>query len=103
MEQAGIEVLGALPRREDLKFPERHLGLIQAIEHPDLNKAIDEYAGFITQNVNLERIVELAQTKNFDNSSSFIFTTPPGQHIALAHDKAFSFTYPHLILSLIHI
>ena len=97
MEQAGIEVLGALPRREDLKFPERHLGLIQAIEHPDLNKAIDEYACFITQNVNLDRIVELAQTKNFDNSSSFIFTTPPGQHIALAHDKAFSFTYPHLV------
>ena len=30
-ERAGIRVLGALPRRGDLKLPERHLGLIQAI------------------------------------------------------------------------
>ncbi|MGY9046275.1 MAG: cobyrinate a,c-diamide synthase, partial [Rhodobacterales bacterium] len=34
MEQAGLTVLGALPRRGDLTLPERHLGLIQAVEHP---------------------------------------------------------------------
>ena len=39
MEQAGITVLGALPRRGDLTLPERHLGLVQAVEHPDLDRA----------------------------------------------------------------
>lgn len=37
---AGIAVLGALPRRADLTLPERHLGLVQAMEHPDLDKAV---------------------------------------------------------------
>ena len=33
MEAHGIKVLGSLPRRGDLALPERHLGLIQAVEH----------------------------------------------------------------------
>ena len=37
MEAAGIKILGALPRRGDLVLPERHLGLVQAAEHPDLD------------------------------------------------------------------
>ena len=41
-EKAGLKVLGALPRRGDLVLPERHLGLIQAVEHPNLEKAISD-------------------------------------------------------------
>ncbi len=40
MDHAGVKVLGVLPRRGDLALPERHLGLIQAVEHPDLQAAI---------------------------------------------------------------
>ncbi|ASM73588.1 hydrogenobyrinate a,c-diamide synthase [Pseudosulfitobacter pseudonitzschiae] len=36
MEKAGLTVFGALPRQGDLTLPERHLGLVQAAEHPDL-------------------------------------------------------------------
>ena len=97
MKKAGIEVLGSLPHKSGLALPARHLGLIQAVEHPELNKTISDYASFIAQNVNLNRIVELAQTKAFANTPSASSVPPPGQHIALARDEAFSFTYPHLL------
>lgn len=97
MEQAGIEVLGVLPRRGDLALPERHLGLIQAVEHPDLNKAIGDYASFIAENVDINRIIELGKAKTISNPLSGASAPPPGQHIALARDEAFSFTYPHLL------
>lgn len=97
MEQAGIEVLGVLPRRGDLALPERHLGLIQAVEHPDLNKAIGDYASFIAENVDINQIIELGEAKTISNPLSGASAPPPGQHIALARDEAFSFTYPHLL------
>ena len=97
MEEAGIEVLGVLPRRRDLALPERHLGLIQAVEHPDLDAAIADYAHFLAENVDLDRLMALAQQVECEKQSSFPLPSPPGQRIALARDEAFSFTYPHLL------
>ena len=95
MEQAGIKVLGMLPRRGDLALPERHLGLIQAIEHPDLEQAISNYAGFLGEHVDLEAIRAVAQGRNAPKVGRLV--RPPAQRIALARDAAFSFTYPHLL------
>ena len=97
MEKAGIEVLGVLPRRRDLMLPERHLGLIQAVEHPDLDKAIADYAAFLSENVDLDRLQELARSADIQAQPTLDLPPPPGQHIALARDEAFSFTYPHLL------
>lgn len=95
MEQAGIKVLGMLPRRGDLALPERHLGLIQAIEHPDLEQAISNYASFLSEHVDLEAIRAVAQGTNPPKVGRLV--SPPAQRIALARDAAFSFTYPHLL------
>ncbi|MEP1353671.1 MAG: cobyrinate a,c-diamide synthase [Tateyamaria sp.] len=95
MEQAGITVLGSLPRRGDLKLPERHLGLIQAVEHPDLEAAIAGYAEFLRENVDLEAI--RAAAKAGQAAPVHPLPLPPAQRIALARDAAFSFTYPHLL------
>lgn len=95
MEQAGIKVLGVLPRRGDLALPERHLGLIQAIEHPDLEQAISNYASFLSEHVDLEAIRAVAQGTNPPKVGRLV--RPPAQRIALARDAAFSFTYPHLL------
>jgi cobyrinic acid a,c-diamide synthase len=46
LEAVGIPVLGVLPRRTDLTLPERHLGLVQAAEHADLDRMLDDYADF---------------------------------------------------------
>ncbi|WP_170472965.1 cobyrinate a,c-diamide synthase [Ruegeria arenilitoris] len=96
MERAGMPVLGVLPRRGDLTLPERHLGLIQAIEHPDLEKAIVGYAAFLREHVDLEAIKRAASSGPYRQTSSAL-PRPPAQRIALAQDAAFSFAYPHLV------
>ncbi|MEP3640114.1 MAG: cobyrinate a,c-diamide synthase [Paracoccaceae bacterium] len=96
MDQAGIKVLGSLPRRGDLTLPERHLGLIQAVEHPDLEAAISGYATFLRDNVDLEAIRSAALGQSIPDTSGAL-PQPPAQRIALARDAAFSFTYPHIL------
>lgn len=95
MERAGVKVLGSLPRRGDLTLPERHLGLIQAVEHPDLEAAIAGYADFLREHVDLEAIKAAALGAAAPAASPL--PAPPAQRIALARDAAFSFTYPHLL------
>ena len=95
MDKAGIAVLGVLPRRGDLALPERHLGLIQAIEHPDLEQAISNYAEFLRSHVDIEAIKNAA--KGARPIVQGALAPPPAQRIALARDAAFSFTYPHLL------
>ncbi|MFN4058856.1 MAG: cobyrinate a,c-diamide synthase [Roseinatronobacter sp.] len=95
MEAAGLTVLGALPRRGDLALPERHLGLVQAVEHPDLDAAIAAYAAFLRAHVDLGAIKSAARAAHSPRPGSL--PKPPAQRIALAQDAAFSFTYPHLL------
>jgi cobyrinic acid a,c-diamide synthase len=95
MERAGATVLGALPRRGDLTLPERHLGLIQAVEHPDLEAAIAGYATFLREHVDLPAIRAAAASRPWPAAGAL--PRPPAQRIALARDAAFSFTYPHIL------
>ncbi|PJE27831.1 hydrogenobyrinic acid a,c-diamide synthase (glutamine-hydrolysing) /cobyrinate a,c-diamide synthase [Pseudooceanicola antarcticus] len=95
MERAGLPVLGCLPRRGDLTLPERHLGLIQAVEHPDLEAAIAGYAAFLREHVDLDAIRAAAAGHALPEARAL--PKPPAQRIALAQDAAFSFTYPHLL------
>lgn len=96
MDRTGLPVLGVLPRRGDLTLPERHLGLIQAVEHPDLENAIAGYAAFLREHVDLDAI-RAAASSGPGAPSWPALPQPPAQRIALAQDAAFSFTYPHLL------
>lgn len=95
LDGAGIPVFGALPRRGDLTLPERHLGLVQAVEHPDLDAAIAAYAAFLRAHVDLAALRALAAGGRPLQPPRRI--RPPAQRIALAQDEAFSFIYPHLL------
>lgn len=86
-----LPLVAALQRRQDLSLPERHLGLVQALELPGLDAQLDAWAlawaeasqGFEFQPVRFDFEAEPAP--------------PPllqGRRIAVAQDAAFSFIYP---------
>jgi cobyrinic acid a,c-diamide synthase len=95
----GLPVFGVLPRDAALSLPERHLGLVQAAEHADLAALIERLAETAERHFNLDAIVAaaapLTSRARRDNHAGFL--PPPGQRIALAQDRAFSFVYPHVL------
>jgi cobyrinic acid a,c-diamide synthase len=97
IEEAGVAVVGALPRRIDLALPERHLGLVQAEETAELDRRLEALADFVEANCDIDAIMALASPTRASATKSDIGLRPPGQRIALARDAAFSFIYPHLL------
>jgi cobyrinic acid a,c-diamide synthase len=97
MEAAGIRVLGALPRRESVALPERHLGLVQAEEQPRLAQILTEMADFIAKHVDLTELRVIAAQTKAAGTAARQNISPPGNRVALARDAAFSFIYPHLL------
>ncbi|GAB4530432.1 MAG: cobyrinate a,c-diamide synthase [Roseibium sp.] len=91
-----VEVLGALPRSDDLQLPERHLGLVQAGEHPDLEAFLDKAAGLCRERIDLDRLEAMAAPAAPGETRIAELPAPLGQRIAVAHDTAFAFAYPHL-------
>ncbi|MCX8502271.1 MAG: cobyrinate a,c-diamide synthase, partial [Alphaproteobacteria bacterium] len=86
--------LGSVKRDERLVLPARHLGLVQAMEHPELEEFIDEAADIIEQSINLDLLLKLAKPANTDLELSQVPAIPPlGQRIAVAQDAAFGFAY----------
>jgi cobyrinic acid a,c-diamide synthase len=93
-----IPVLGALPRETALSLSERHLGLVQAGEHPDLPNLIDRLAAAAERHFDLDAIAACAAPFKFAaHANRALSLPPPGQRIALASDRAFSFVYPHVV------
>jgi len=96
IEAVGLPVFGALPRDPALTLPERHLGLVQAAEHPDLLALLDRLADRAEQHLDLDAILRRAAP--ITGVAPFAAALPPpGQCVALAADAAFSFVYAHLI------
>ena len=91
-----IPVVGCLPRAQNLVLPARHLGLVQALEHPNLEKFINGAAGMIAEHIDLEVLLSLAQPTN-KAATGKVGIPPLGQRIAIACDAAFAFTYRHLL------
>jgi cobyrinic acid a,c-diamide synthase len=91
-----IPVVGAIPRDEAIHLRERHLGLVQALEHDDLDLRTQRLADIAERHCNLALIQELAAPLRVE-SRPVAALPPPGQRIALASDAAFAFMYPHVL------
>lgn len=99
--QAGLPVLGAIPRSNGLNMMERHLGLVQAREVGSLDARLDQLANVVSSHVDIDAVVAKASPLLLEteaNDSSSVALKPPGQRIALADDAAFSFVYPHVLM-----
>jgi cobyrinic acid a,c-diamide synthase len=88
---ADLPLIAALPRDPALSLPERHLGLVQALELPGLEAQLDAWAD----------AWDAALRPGFDFKTVSFGTpdeapVPPqlaGRRIAIARDAAFSFVY----------
>lgn len=96
IEETGLPVLGAIQRDPRHAMPERHLGLVQAGEHAALEEFITHLADTMEQSIDLDAVLAMAGSFEPAPGSGAAAIDPPGQRIAIASDRAFSFVYPHL-------
>lgn len=96
----GIPVLGVLPARPGVALPERHLGLVQAGEHPALDGFLDAAAEWAEAGLDIAALQRLAARQPSASRPGQVGVArlePLGQRIAVARDAAFAFAYPHLL------
>lgn len=98
LEASGFRCFGAVTRDIALMLPERHLGLVQASETADIEGTLDRIAAALAQSIDLDAVCAAAQPARIaPTANARIAIAPPGQRIALAHDAAFAFAYPHIV------
>ncbi len=95
--EAGVRVLGAIPRRRGQELPSRHLGLLTAAEHPQAERVLDELGRTIEEHLDMDAIVELAGRAaplpvELEDPTEGTPTTRV--RIGVLRDQAFSFYYP---------
>ena len=92
----GLQVLGYMPRRDDLQVPERHLGLIPTVEGVVVEEWFDKLTAQVEETIDLDRLLEVAQQVDTPTVEPSIFpaqSQPRRARIAVAQDKAFNFYY----------
>ena len=93
--RTGRPVLGCLRRDPSLALPDRHLGLVQASEHPDLERFLADAATALGSAVDVDALLHMARGDSFERPAEPAASLPVlGQRIAVAHDEAFAFAYP---------
>lgn len=101
-EQAGVPVLGAIPRAIELSLPSRYLGLVTAVEHGrQARAAVEAMTELMTRHVDLPAVLAVAGSRVTDDAwdphaavdglSDAAIDGPIT--VALAAGKVFSFGY----------
>ena len=92
----GLPVLGYMPRREDLRVPERHLGLIPTVEGVVVEEWFDRLTAQIEETIDLDRLLEVARQADTPSVQPSVYPAerqPVRARIAVAQDRAFNFYY----------
>jgi cobyrinic acid a,c-diamide synthase len=86
-----------VPRFRDQNLPSRHLGLVTAMEHPNIAEALEKVAAAVKENVDIAAIMDLAS-----KAPALVPASVPTKavkakvqvRIGVLKDKAFTFYYP---------
>lgn len=97
MRPVGIPVFGCVTRNECLELPDRHLGLVQAREHPDLESFLSGAARRIGREVDTEALLAAARPAHITPVDDLHGLPVLGRRIAVARDDAFAFCYPYVL------
>ncbi|MBB3752195.1 cobyrinic acid a,c-diamide synthase [Mycolicibacterium sp. BK634] len=97
-EAAGVPVLGAIPRHDELSVPSRHLGLVTAVEHGEqATAAVAAMTALVARHVDLPAVVALGGSRATAApwSPEDVVGQPAETRpvVAVAAGKAFSFGY----------
>ncbi|MFC7672038.1 cobyrinate a,c-diamide synthase [Mycolicibacterium sp. GCM10028919] len=96
-EHAGVQVLGAIPRADELSIPSRHLGLVTAVEYGAMaDRAVAAMTDLVTRHVDLAAVIATAAGHVAGPAWDPAVAEPTGRGavIAMAAGRAFSFGYP---------
>ncbi|MGG7518682.1 cobyrinate a,c-diamide synthase [Allorhizobium undicola] len=94
-----MTVFGVIGRDDALALPRRHLGLVQAAEHAELERFIDHAAAKVAAGCDLPELVKAAKLMPDPAAEAdFPRLAPPGQQVAVARDEAFAFCYDHMLM-----
>ena len=97
-EPVNLEVLGYIPRQQELELPERHLGLVPTHESEKLQEFTDRLVEIIEEYINLDKLLELAGTGGkikSKNKKLYKHESNYDVKIGIAYDKAFNFYYQY--------
>ncbi|OBI94437.1 cobyrinate a,c-diamide synthase [Mycobacterium sp. 1245805.9] len=97
-EQAGVPVLGAIPRAAELELPTRYLGLVTAVEYGRrAHDAVAAMTDLVARHVDLAAVVAAGRCGSADrpwDPAAAVGAPPPARAtVAVAAGKAFSFGY----------
>jgi cobyrinic acid a,c-diamide synthase len=96
-EHAGVPVLGAIPRADELTVPSRHLGLVTAVEHGEQARAaVDAMSELVARHVDLASVTAAAASRVTADPWDPAIAEPAAAEnvtVALASGRAFTFGY----------
>jgi cobyrinic acid a,c-diamide synthase len=94
-EYCDVEVLGVLPKRDEIRIPERHLGLLTRCEADDPQEKVERIAEVVEECVDVERIIEIAKrAEALEYMPEIKSIKRQRVRIGVARDPAFCFYYP---------
>jgi len=95
----GIPVVGAIPKLRGDDFPERHMGLLTALEHPEAREAIFARIQVVENYLDLEKVLAIAeQAPPLTREPVYPWKRASKAYrqltIGIIKDSAFQFYYP---------
>lgn len=108
LHHTGVPVFGAIPKLRSHDFPERYMGLVPTAEHDWAIRSVQAAEKLIKDNVDLDRIIQMASDLSKPHNMSDVLDDPKGSSggtellikdsdkpvIGVIRDAAFQFYYP---------